>query len=1132
MAEPFAVLFVAASPSGSAARGFARELRSIREAIALGRRRDHITVDIRVAATVHDLRRALLDRLYDLVHISGPSERGGLIFEDERGEPVEIPYTALAALLGRYAPPSGRLRCVILNAHWSITTDAPAAMHVPVTIVMQGPLCDQGALEFSRGFYDALAAGHDFAKAYEEGRLCVELAASGVAFKSLLLDSRTAAELATTPLGPTQAPALPPAVRFLAGRRDELAELRRRVVDDVCRVAVLGPAGIGKSTLARAVLHDAEVVAAFGERRYFVSLAAARDVDAMVACVAAALGVEIGADLRASVAARVGEQRTLLVLDNFETAWHAAELEVEALLAEWSAVARLALVVTVRGTDWPAAALDAKLEVGPLALADARSIMLRYEPQYAEAGEQLDELLAELGGIPLAIELLARSAQRMQFATLQRAWDLQRSELIPNWERALRMSFDSPRCSAEARLLLGALADLPSGVAGDDYDSIFGDEWPRVLSPVLGLALAQEHEGRLRMHPLVREYVQRNYPATAQARRRSMQFYLGLALEFGPKIGHAGGREAAMRLASELANIEHMILAGLNEAEPSAAIDASVGLYYFGQQVGGAVVHLLEASERRAAEVGNTPRQAVCIQRQGEHALHHQQLARAQALYERAQLLYVLADDTHGQAVSLKSMAEIAFERNEFGWAQELYERALPLYDVVGDLQGRAHCLTGLGQLALRHSDYPWARAQFEHAEPIYAKEGDVTGQARCSLLLAELAVHSNEYHRARELHEQARSLFEVAGDQRGLAQSMVSMAKLARLIDEHERARQLLEDALDLYEDLDSRLGRANCTWLLGQLALERSEHERARELYGRAGELFDGTDNVLGQASCIQALGDIAKREHELDAAQLHYERALPLFQRCHELVGQASCTRSLGDIALMRGQYARAREYFQQARAWFEVTQSAIDQAICVRSLGDIALMCSNLDEAREHYEQAQPLYVTAESRSGQAVCVMRQGEVAMYAGDLDRARPLLEQARALGEELGDVQNQLNCTIRLADIALLRAEYAYARAGYQRARAMCDAIGHVKGQADCLRNLGQIAFAEGDQPEARRLFEQALALFRTIPDPHSIGLTLVTMTNVAANANERAGFLIEARQTWLAIGRQDLVARYILG
>ena len=181
-----AVLFLAANPSGTDPVRIDRELRIIRDAVERSRHRDRLSLDVRTAATVHDLRRALLDKDYAIVHLSGHGEQAGLILEDEQGQCVEVPRDALARLLSRRAS-KGSLRCVLLNSCWSLKTGESAEMTVPFTIAMDGPISDLAALEYSRGFYDALGAGLDIADAHEEGMTCVDLAAAGSTFDCVLL---------------------------------------------------------------------------------------------------------------------------------------------------------------------------------------------------------------------------------------------------------------------------------------------------------------------------------------------------------------------------------------------------------------------------------------------------------------------------------------------------------------------------------------------------------------------------------------------------------------------------------------------------------------------------------------------------------------------------------------------------------------------------------------------------------------------------------------------------------------------------------------------------------------------------------------------------------------------------------
>ena len=178
------VLIVFANPRGTSPLRLGTEDRAIRESIKLSRYRDNILLKTCHASTIHDLRRALLEDEFQIVHISGHGTEGGLVLEDELGGQYVVPQQALADLLKAYSPP---LKCVILNACFSLSQGQLMSLGVPFTIAMEGTINDDAAIEFSRGFYDAIGAKRDIDFAYEEGCRSVKLAAPGKTFVSQIL---------------------------------------------------------------------------------------------------------------------------------------------------------------------------------------------------------------------------------------------------------------------------------------------------------------------------------------------------------------------------------------------------------------------------------------------------------------------------------------------------------------------------------------------------------------------------------------------------------------------------------------------------------------------------------------------------------------------------------------------------------------------------------------------------------------------------------------------------------------------------------------------------------------------------------------------------------------------------------
>ena len=97
-----AVLVVFANPRGTDPLRLGTEERAIYQSIRLSRNRDRISLTTCHATTIHDLRRALLENEFQIVHIAGHGSDVGLILEDELGGQYIVPQQALADLFTVY----------------------------------------------------------------------------------------------------------------------------------------------------------------------------------------------------------------------------------------------------------------------------------------------------------------------------------------------------------------------------------------------------------------------------------------------------------------------------------------------------------------------------------------------------------------------------------------------------------------------------------------------------------------------------------------------------------------------------------------------------------------------------------------------------------------------------------------------------------------------------------------------------------------------------------------------------------------------------------------------------------------------------------------------------------------------
>jgi tetratricopeptide (TPR) repeat protein len=651
-----------------------------------------------------------------------------------------------------------------------------------------------------------------------------------------------------------------PAAPDLVGRSAEVAAL----VDAWLAVppepvAVLGAPGIGKSTICLAALHDTRVAERFGDRRWFIRCDGATSAAALLSGLAAELGMtgDEAGSITDEVCDLLGTRLSVVVLDNFETPWTADPLRTEELLRAIAAVTQVGLAVSSRGTGRPAGLRwhDFAM-VSPLPLAEARRLFLTVAGASLAADPRLDELVGELDGVPLAVELMAYAAQgQADLAEVAARWRAERTAMLARMGGTSRelsvavsveASVTSPLMTDEAARLLSLLGTLPDGIARDDLTELLPGGGLAAADVLRKLGLGFGEGDRLRTLAPVREHIAASHPPEPADLGKTISHYAQLAYVTGRQFGSREGAHAVARLQADTGNITAML-------ERAAADNGRAG------ELANAVYGLVEYWRH----TGFTQPALITI---AEQAIQ----AHGTALQK---------------ATTWEALGDLALSRSELDSAWARYEQALPLYQQAGDVAGEANCIYGLGTTALARSDHDGARPRFEQALPLYQQAGNVIGEANCLYHLGTIALERSDHVGARERYEEALPLYQQAGGVIGEANCLFSLGTIAQARFDYDGARERYEEALPLYQQGGSVLGEANCIESQGDLALALSDHDGAREHYSQALPLYQQARAVLGEANCIESQGDLALALSDHDGAREHYSQALPRYQAIPE-------------------------------------------------------------------------------------------------------------------------------------------------------------------------------------------------------------------------------------------------------
>ncbi|KAJ6473961.1 P-loop containing nucleoside triphosphate hydrolase protein, partial [Mycena vitilis] len=272
---------------------------------------------------------------------------------------------------------------------------------------------------------------------------------------------------------------LPSEPKIFYGRDTELSKILQLFSQGNPRIAILGAGGMGKTTLACAVLHHAQINTRYQEHRHFVACDSAPTKVELTAHIGAHLGLKPGKDLtRAVVQYFASKPSSLLILDNFETSWEPPQSrkEVEDFLSLLTDVSQLAVIVTMRGAERPAKVAWSHPFLPllrPLEQYSARQMFIDIADDRHNPGE-IDQVLALTDNMPLAISLLANIADSEGCPTVLSRWEEEKTSMISHgWDRksnldlSISLSLSSPRLQLfpHTQKLLSLLSILPNGLS-------------------------------------------------------------------------------------------------------------------------------------------------------------------------------------------------------------------------------------------------------------------------------------------------------------------------------------------------------------------------------------------------------------------------------------------------------------------------------------------------------------------------------------------------------------------------------------------------------------------------------------------------------------------------------------------
>ncbi|KAJ7761829.1 hypothetical protein B0H16DRAFT_1530683 [Mycena metata] len=823
---------------------------------------------------------------------------------------------------------------------------------------------------------------------------------------------------------------LPPPPQIFHGREAELEAVSLALLGDSPRVAIIGPGGIGKTTLATAILHS-EVVAKY-TNRYFVQCETSHSAKDLMYVLGSHLGLEPSKALSQDIYEHLRTQvtphaKTLLAFDNLENSWEpkTSRRGVEEFLSTLADIAGVAILITMRGAERPASINWSRPflpQLKPLTTHAARQIFIDIadDPVGDVEATALDGLLEATGNVPLAISLMANVASYEGYIVALSRWDIERTELISegmdkrsNLEKSILVSLNSPRLSTtpHAHQLLGLLSMLPDGTS--EVELQCGIPIPDILrtkSLLLGTSLAyRDYDGRTKVLAPIREYMNAHSPPP-KAIIRPMRIYLYEMLRTWDQRRSLSSNSFVPRLAANLGNIHSLVTAGLaaEDDELRQSILAALTLDRFTIVTARGGTGLLE-------------RLPAILEHITDDALHGRYLRSLFSSYPR--LIppqdvdrlstkgiehFEKSQDRVGQAAFYTALGRYHFQVGNVQTALEFTTRGLALAEQTGDIAEQYSAVFGLCFLHAMSGDPRKAYAYSLQGQRIGRLRGDFPAEAECMAHEAFYHIRCGRFSTAVELCVQGRELLRACGLELGqhglllldmqarayLGQSryvearelyhlMISSSSKSKAPNYHAASLASLAfcdilfgaDELGIIRDIeDARMTSTHISWPRGVRICEvtMSELHLRRAECETARQLLE---KCLAQSrgsdpetfmACLQRLSDI---NAGMDDSEDVLRWAVVFFAFAKTIEDVPATYQALGFIGdgfLHNGDDLTAKAIFHTVLDATTVMNIDRSRGECMSRLGNISLRRGDVQGARHFWTSARPLLIATFQR----------------------------------------------------------------------------------------------------------------------------------------------------------------------
>ncbi|TFY54735.1 hypothetical protein EVG20_g9586 [Dentipellis fragilis] len=878
------------------------------------------------------------------------------------------------------------------------------------------------------------------------------------------------------------------------GREREIQEIVTTIEQkSPARIAILGPGGMGKTSLALSVLHHPAIASEFVDARYFVPCDAAQSPEALLLEMASALGIytDGSLSLEKKVLAFLRNSKCIMCLDNFETPWDAQTRPIEDLLAKITSIQTITVLVTMRGTERPAKTLWTQPFLEPVTPLSLEAALLTFEAISGKRDDYALKLVQAVECVPLAVYLLAYLAQSEGTADVWGCWEAEHTSMIhrraidqlSSVDFSIMLSLQSPRMTADpdALVLLGILSMLPDGLQMaklQKFQTAFANlpYMRHALSTLRHNALVYSPQsGNVSVLSPIRLYMQAKHGPSMESITGLKTYYLPLASQ-GENFTVP---DVQTELLPEIGNINFLLGFFFKGAAPHDSIfKPTLQFCKFCQYINlyeDRLLNLVSAS----AQISDYGIKGDCLFLQAKCCQFTSQAAKAEEYYKQALAMHEQAEDLAEQAHDLEYIGRLYIQLSRKDEAVDNLKKALELHTKVGNKLGQGYDLHNLGRISLGIAKFDEAREYLNRAQELHVETNTILGQAYNIGYLGTIHMQLAEYELGKEKMKQALELHLQVRDILGQANVVQDLGRINIHLEQLEDAKTNFNEALSLHKEACDFLGQANDLHFLGEIHYKQNELDLGKDYLDKALLLHQQESDIHGQANDYQELAHISMQHADTETATNLLHKALKLHKQVGDQHGHAEDLLSLGRIDRFNNETSEAIIKFTKAKDIYAYCQDKNGLAGALHFLGESYITLEQFDNALNNLNEALKLHEETGAQLGGGTDLQQIGYVYMRTSKFDLAKEYLDKAITAHQSIDHILGQAYDYHYLGQLHVNMSDLEGAITQFEKAVELYEQGSDILGLANSLTMLGQIHMKHLHLEEAEKYLSQALPL-----------------------------------------------------